>query len=149
MSKIIPLISSELAGPLGIIHLPRLWQKASLEAIDNLYPDYPGAGQGYDQMLLDALGIDRTKFLEFIKTERPSYVQLEAWVKAYPGAKLDKASIFKANAATRSYIHDDATRKTILASVGLEDDGSVNPGAIDLNNLDDWSAFWREELQGK
>jgi len=148
MSKTIPLISSEVAGPLGIIHLPRLWQKSSLEAVGKLHSDYPGAGQGYDQMLLDALGIDRTKFLEFIKTGHPSYVQLEAWVKAYPDAKLDQASIFKANMATRSYIHDDATRKTILASVGLEDNGSVNPGAIDLNNLDDWGAFWSQELRG-
>lgn len=148
MSKTIPLISSEVAGPLGIIHLPRLWQKSSLEAVGKLHPDYPGAGPGYDQMLLDALGIDRTKFLDFIKTERPSYVQLEAWVKAYPGVKLDKASIFKANTATRSYIHEDATRKAILDSVGLADDGSVNPGAIDLNNLDDWGAFWNQELRG-
>ncbi|MEX1118059.1 MAG: DUF5069 domain-containing protein, partial [Terrimicrobiaceae bacterium] len=132
MNKTIPLISSEVAGPLGIIHLPRLWQKASLESVGKLHADYPGAGQGYDQMLLDALGIDRAKFMDFIKSERPSYVQLEAWIKACPGAKLDKASIFRANTATRSYIHTDATRKAILESVGLEDDGSVNPGAIDL-----------------
>ena len=148
MNKTIPLISSEVAGPLGIIHLPRLWQKSSLEAAGKLHPDYPAAGQGYDQMLLSALGIEVEAYVNFIKTERPSYVQLEAWVKAYPGAKLDKASIFKANTATRSYIHEDATRKAILASVGLEDDGSVNPGAIDLNNLDDWNAFWNQEIRG-
>jgi len=32
MSQIVPLISSAVAGPLGVIHLPRLWQKASLAA---------------------------------------------------------------------------------------------------------------------
>ena len=32
MSKIVPLISSGTAGPLGVLHLPRLWQKVSLEA---------------------------------------------------------------------------------------------------------------------
>jgi hypothetical protein len=28
----VPLISSGTAGPLGVLHLPRLWQKVSLEA---------------------------------------------------------------------------------------------------------------------
>ena len=31
MSKIIPLISSGIAGPIGVLHLPRLWQKVSLD----------------------------------------------------------------------------------------------------------------------
>ena len=32
----VPMISSGVAGPLGVLHLPRLWLKASLEAIDNI-----------------------------------------------------------------------------------------------------------------
>ena len=32
MSKIVPLISSGTTGPLGVLHLTRLWQKVSLEA---------------------------------------------------------------------------------------------------------------------
>ena len=27
----VPMISSGTAGPLGVLHLPRLWQKVSLE----------------------------------------------------------------------------------------------------------------------
>ena len=57
--SIIPTISSGTAGPLGVQHLPRLWQKASLDAAGKLHPDYPAAGAGFDQMTLDALGIDR------------------------------------------------------------------------------------------
>ncbi len=30
MAKVIPLISSDTAGPLGAIHLPRLWAKLTL-----------------------------------------------------------------------------------------------------------------------
>ena len=56
MSKIIPLISSGTAGPLGVLHLPRLWLKASLGAAGKLHSDYPSCGQGYDQMVLDGLG---------------------------------------------------------------------------------------------
>jgi hypothetical protein len=68
-------------------------------------------------------------------------------VKAYPGVKLTKADIYKHNVAIQGYIHDDATRKNILAAVGLPDDGSCNTGAVDLNNLDDWHTFWSAELK--
>ena len=36
MSTFVPLISSGTAGPLGVLHLPRFWQKASLEAVGKL-----------------------------------------------------------------------------------------------------------------
>lgn len=147
MSQIVPLISSGTAGPLGVLHLPRMWLKSSLEATGKLHPDYPGCGQGYDQMTLDALGIKREDYLAFIKDKHPSYPQLEAWVAAYPGVNLSKASIYKHNAAIMGYIHGDDVRKAVLAAAGLPDDGGVNPGAVDLNNLDDWTAFWSQELK--
>ena len=75
MSQIIPLISSGVAGPLGVLHLPRLWLKASLGAAGKLHPDYPSIGAGYDQMVLDALGIPKADFESFIATEKPSYVE--------------------------------------------------------------------------
>jgi hypothetical protein len=146
MSQIVPLISSGIAGPLGVLHLPRLWQKASLDAAGKLHKDYPGIGCGYDQMTLDALGINIETFKAFIAT-KPSYPQLEKWVKAQPGVNLTKGNIFKHNQAISGYIHDDATRKTILDADGIADDGSVNPGAVDLNNLDDWHIFWAQEIK--
>ena len=146
MSNHIPLISSGVAGPLGVIHLPRLWQKASLEAQGKLHPDYPGIGKGYDSMVLAALGLNEGAVREYIKSSKPSYTQFEAWIKTQPGVTLDKATVYKNNAAIRGYIHDDATRKGILSACGLSDDGSVIPGAVDLNNLDDWATFHKEVL---
>jgi hypothetical protein len=145
MNKYIPLISSGIAGPLGVLHLPRLWQKASLEAQGKLHHDYPGIGKGYDSMVLAALNLSESAVREFIKT-KPSYTQFEAWITKQPDVKLDKAAIYKNNAAILGYIHDDATRQRILLEVGLPDDGSVNPGAVDLNNLDDWATFHKEVL---
>ena len=46
MAKIVPLISSGVAGPLGVLHLPRLWLKCSLEARGKLADGYPGIGKG-------------------------------------------------------------------------------------------------------
>jgi len=57
MSTYVPLISSGVAGPLGVLHLPRLWQKSSLEATGKLATGYPGCGKGYDQMVLDGIGL--------------------------------------------------------------------------------------------
>ena len=62
----VPLISSGLAGPLGILHLPRLWQKVSLEARGKLAPGYPGIGQGYDMMVIGALGLKADAVKAFI-----------------------------------------------------------------------------------
>ena len=53
MSQIVPLISSGTAGPLGVLHLPRLWQKVSLEAAGKIAEGYPGIGAGYDSMVID------------------------------------------------------------------------------------------------
>jgi hypothetical protein len=141
MNTIVPLISSGVAGPLGVLHLPRLWLKTSLEACGKLAPGYPGAGQGYDQMVIDGLGLKREAVLEYIKTSKPTYPQFEAWIKKQPGAKLDKASIEKLNSSITGYIHDDSTRKGVLSASGIPDDPCACRDAVNLNNLDDWKEF--------
>jgi hypothetical protein len=146
MNTIVPLISSGVSGPLGVLHLPRLWLKASLEACGKLAPGYPGAGQGYDQMVIDGLGLNRDAVLSFIKTSKPTYPQFEAWVKKN-GTKVDKGSIDKLNAAIKGYIHDDGTRKGILSANGLPDDASACKDAVNLNNLDDWKEFHEAALK--
>src|SRR5213083_2791285 len=108
MNTIVPLISSGVAGPLGVLHLPRLWLKLSLEARGKLAPGYPGAGKGYDQMVIDALGLNLDAVINFVKTSRPTYPQFEGWIKKQPGVKLDKATVEKLNSSIRGYIHDDA-----------------------------------------
>jgi hypothetical protein len=141
--NIVPTISSGTAGPLGIQHLPRLWQKASLDAVGKLHSDYPAAGAGFDQMTLDAIGIDRQVFLDYIKAEKPSYIQCEAWVAANGSFDADKVAAH--NAAVNGYIHDDATRAEILSDAGKDDDGSIKD-AVNLNNIDDWNLFHRAEI---
>lgn len=140
MNTIVPLISSGVAGPLGVLHLPRLWLKLSLESTGKLAAGYPGAGKGYDQMVIDGLGLNRDAVINFVKTSKPTYPQFEAWVKKN-GTKLDKGSIDKLNSAIRGYIHDDETRKSILGANGIPDDSSACKDAVNLNNLDDWKEF--------
>ena len=147
MATHVPLISSGVAGPLGVLHLPRLWLKTSLEARGKLATGYPGIGKGYDMMTISALGLNADTVKKFISESKPTYPQFEAWIKKQPGVKLDKATIHKHNVAIAGYIHDDATRKGILAASGISDESSVNHGAVDLNNIDDWYEFHQAELK--
>ena len=139
--RIVPLISSGTAGPLGVLHLPRLWLKVSLEARGQLADGYPGVGTGYDQMLINALGLTRDAVVSYIANERPTYPQFESWIKAQPGVKLDAATIDGLNAAIRGYHHGDDVRKGILSADGLPDDAGAPKDAVSLNNLDDWHEF--------
>lgn len=142
----VPLISSGTAGPLGVLHLPRLWQKLSLEAAGKLAPGYPGMGRGYDAMTCAALGMDEQSVKDYIKKEKPTYPQFEAWIKKNATA-LNRESIEKHNASVRGYIHDDATRQEILGACGVPDDASAAKDAVNLNNLDDWHAFHQTVLK--
>ncbi len=146
MSNIVPLISSGTAGPLGVLHLPRLWLKASLGAAGKLHPDYPAIGGGYDQMVLDGLGIDKGAFEAFIRDAKPSYVELENWILEQKGGSLDQDAVDKLNASIQGYIHTDATRTEILATAGRPDDVTLKD-AVNLNNLDDWAIFHAAELK--
>ena len=77
----VPMISSGTSGPLGVLHLPRMWQKVSLESQDKLAAGYPGIGKGYDQMVLDGIGLQKDAVVNYIKAEKPSYCDFEAWIK--------------------------------------------------------------------
>ena len=138
--KIVPLITSGTAGPLGVLHLPRLWLKVSLDSRGLLAAGYPGAGKGFDQMVIDGLGLKRDAVLAYIADNRPTYPEFEAWVKAN-GSSVGAASIAKLNAAITGYNHGDDTRKSVLSASGLPDDSSAPKDAVNLNNLDDWQEF--------
>jgi len=145
MQKIVPLISSGTAGPLGVYHLPRLWLKVSLSSKDLLAEGYPAIGTGFDQMVLDGLGLNRDAVTDFIKQNHPSYPEFEAWVCKQPGAKVDAESIKKLNAALVNYHHDGDTRTGILSTCRMKDEGKILD-AIHLNELDDWQEFHRQVL---
>ena len=147
MSKIVPLISSGVAGPIGVLHLPRFWQKVSLEAAGKIADGYPGCGAGYDQMVLDGLGLGKDATLDYISSSKPTYPQFEAWVKGQDGVKLDKGSVTSLNSAIAGYIHADETRKSILEANEIEDGPDAPHDAVNLNNLDDWLEFYNAEIK--
>ncbi len=136
----IPLISSDLSGPLGAIHLPRLWSKVLLSAKGQLESSYDECGQGFDQMALDGLKVDRDSAISYIKDNLPTYAQFEKWVLDQRGGSIPSSEIEASNSAIRGYNHDDGTRGGILSAAGISDDGSILD-AVNLNNLEDWTEF--------
>ncbi len=142
----VPLISSGTAGPLGVLHLPRLWQKVSLESQGKLAAGYPGIGRGFDAMTCASLGLEEDAVRNFIKEKKPTYPEFEAWVKEH-ARSLDAATIEKHNAAVSGYEHDDETRQNVLGNCDLPDDTSAPRDAVNLNNLDDWYEFHQAVLK--
>jgi hypothetical protein len=129
-----------------VLHLPRLWLKVSLESVGKLAPSYPAIGRGFDAMTCAALGLDEQAIRDYIKQNNPTYPQFEAWVKKN-AKSLNREAIEKHNAAVRGYNHDDETRKEILGTCAVPDDASAFKDAVNLNNLDDWSAFHQTVLK--
>ena len=143
MAKMIPLIGSSEAGPLGAQHLPRLWLKVSLAAKGALDDEYDECGGGFDQMVLDGLGVDRDAALDFLRTSSPSYPDFEQWVVDQNGGSIDQSVIDASNAAISGYDHAAETVAAISAAAATNDDHSITD-AVTLNALEDWA-----ELHGQ
>jgi Domain of unknown function (DUF5069) len=135
LQKVVPLISSDTAGPLGAVHLPRLWTKLTLAAAGVLPEGYDECGAGFDQMTLTALGLDRQKTMDFVKTKHPKYVEFEEWVLQQNGGSISSDRIDKHNAAIRGYNHSDELASKMRASSGIKDVTITD--AVTLNTIED------------
>ncbi len=141
----VPAISSAASGPLGLMHLPRLWLKNLLFVLDRLPPDYRNTTGTFDRMALDALGIEADAMLAYFRTAKPDYLQFEGWIRAN-ARHLNETVASDLNAR---YIVAEmsagaaAIRRTEL---GIETTG-LRLGIM-LNDLDDWNAVHRQLCSG-
>ena len=131
--KVVPLVSSGTAGPLGALHLPRLWLKVSLAAAGALPEGYHECGAGFDALTLNSLGIDREKAIDFIRRNKPTYMEFEEWVVA--NGKTDKSAIDELNAAIRGYHHGDDLAQRMRGASKIKD-ASIKD-AVTLNTIED------------
>lgn len=138
--NVVPLVSSGTAGPIGAIHLPRLWLKLSLAAAGALPEGYDECGSGFDAMTLNDLGLDRQKTIEFVRQRKPTYMEFEEWVVA--NGKTDKATVEAHNAAIRGYNHGDDLAKNMRASSKIKD-GTIGD-AVTLNTIEDLDEIHRQ-----
>lgn len=142
-TNIVPLVSSGTAGPLGAIHVPRLWLKLSLASIGALPDGYDECGAGFDAMTLSALGLDRQKTIDFVRQKKPRYMEFEEWIVA--NGKTDKGTIERHNAAIRAYNHGDDLAKNMRQSSRIGD-ASVKD-AVTLNTVEDLDEIYSQALR--
>ena len=74
----VPLISSGIAGPLGIVHLPRLWQKVSLNV------------GGEIEILLERALLLRREVRQAVPEQRVSAQQLGLTFRTSPQRESQK-----------------------------------------------------------
>ncbi|MGR4065946.1 MAG: DUF5069 domain-containing protein [Vulcanimicrobiaceae bacterium] len=130
---VVPIVSSGTAGPLGAIHLPRLWTKLTLAAAGKLPEGYDECGAGFDGMTLAALGLDRDKTMAFVRQSKPTYMEFEEWVVS--NGKTDKATIEKHNAAIRGYNHSDELAAKMRGASKIKHEHIKD--AVTLNTVED------------
>ena len=145
-TAIVPAISSDTAGPLGAIHLPRLWEKVTLASVGLLPNDYDECGAGFDQMTLDALHLDKQKTTDYIRSQKPTYLQFEAWVVAQNSGSIDRKTIEAHNAAIRGYNHSDELAAKMRAASGIADPSIKD--AVTLNTMEDLDEIHRQIMKG-
>jgi hypothetical protein len=133
---IAPLISSSETGPLGIIHLPRLWLKMRYHAAGLLPEGYRHGSGGFDGSLLEAIGVEGEAFAAYVDAERPDYLTLERWVRAH-ARDASEAAIRAFNERTLGLQMPEPRRTEWKQRFGLTDDRYTS--AIELNQLDDWA----------
>jgi hypothetical protein len=139
---IVPLISSSCKGPLGIIHLPRLWWKRILDESGKLQDGYRcSALGGFDGSCANALGLDRDAFDRWLRQHRPTYLAVEAYVREHaPPETLTLKALRTFNERILGY-----DIRSELAEA-RRDRFALDPTwtrAIPLNDLDDWAGAHR------
>lgn len=132
-TKVTPLISSGTAGPLGVVHLPRLWTKLTLSAAGLLPEGYDECGPGFDAMTLANLGLNRDEVITYVRTRKPTYIEFEEFVKTK--GKTDPETIKKHNTAVLGYHHADDKAAHMHHELGSKHYHIKD--AVSLNSLED------------
>jgi hypothetical protein len=115
--------------------LPRLWSKLTLGSAGVLADGYDFCGQGFDQMTLDGLGLDRDATIAYVRDNKPTYMEFERYVVDVTGGNLTRERIEAHNAAIRGYNHSDELAGTMRDASGVKD-ASIKD-AVTLNTLED------------
>jgi len=139
MQKLPPIAPVTAKGPLGVVHLPRMWAKALQHATGYLQDDYI-VGCGLDRGVMGALGIDADKAIAFIESERPTYLEFENWIVGEAGGSLSEEKIRAANEAILGRRFDPEHAREFREEIGLSDESGIDSAAL-LDTFDDWVQF--------
>lgn len=142
--EFIPLISQAEAGPLGLLHLPRLWLKLRAHAVDALPEGYRHGNGGTDGELMEAIGLDANAFTAYIARDAPDYQACESWIRGH-ARSLNDATVAAFNAHGRDFDMPEPRRTEWSERFGVIDPAETK--AFRLNQLDDWDGIHHQLLE--
>ena len=134
VEKLPPLIGATVAGPLGVLHLPRMWYKGVLSAAGMLPEGYFDNDFGFNHRVVEGIGLEPEGWFGFLKT-MPTYPQAEDYVKAH-ATKLNPAAIAALNDGILTFLRPEEGAATVRARIGLDD--STYRNSAMLLGFDDW-----------
>jgi hypothetical protein len=138
---VVPAVSSQSVGPLGLMHLPRFWMKATLDATGALYDGWrSGRASGFDCAFAAQVGLDLDAAIAHVHAETPPYPRFEAWFVAHVD-RAGPAEIAAHNAAFRARQKPADIAAEERGLLGI-DDPSYRP-SIEINDLIDWRELHR------
>jgi hypothetical protein len=141
MEKIVPLIGPSVAGPLGAMHLPRMWEKSVLSAAGLLWEGYFDNDKGFNAQVCDALGLEPEAWFAFLTT-MPTYPQAEDYVGAN-AKSLSAESIAALNERITTYERPEEASAIVRTRTGIADPNLRI--SFRLLDYDDWFTI-REEI---
>jgi hypothetical protein len=137
IQPIVPAVSSQSVGPLGLMHLPRFWMKATLAATDALYDTWnSGVKSGFDVWFCETIGVDLDATKAYVNAELPTYLEFETWVASH-ATHGSPAEITAHNVAMRARQKPAEPAARERALLGITDRPDYQP-SIELNDLVDW-----------
>jgi hypothetical protein len=134
-NEVIPLISGSTSGPLGLVHLPRLWLKLLLASLGRLPEGYRHGVGGADEIVFVGIGLDADATIAYIAAEKPDYLTFEAWVRAN-ATNLSPEAIAQTNKNVLEGVMPDPRGSEWRARFGVD---FIH--GWQLNQLDDWAAI--------
>ena len=145
IEPLVPLVGPLVPGPLGVVHLPRMWLKGILSAARSLPDVYFDDYKGFNKRVVDGIGLEPEAWFAFLKT-MPTYLAAENYVREH-ATKLDAASIAAVNAEIAGLPRPEENAVKVREIVGLDVPGFNNSAM--LINLDDWFAIHKELVAHK
>lgn len=136
LEPLVPAISSQSSALSGLRHLPRLWVKASLNAVGALYPDWKsGTASGFDKFFCEQLGLDVHTVIDYVSAELPWVIAFEQWVLTHAAhASPAEIEAFNAAVAVRQKPEEIAVKERAVLGIA---DPNYRP-SVEMNDLLDW-----------
>lgn len=124
MTMRIPLVSSSTAGPLGVLHLTRLWAKAMPYVLDELPESNWCLTRGFDANLLEAFGASAIDCRASVESTLPNYQTFEAWMCHRAGSL--NAAITTTNEVILTGINPKSVRRWVRENAQRADAAGID-----------------------